>query len=465
MIKIWLIFWTAFVLFIPQPAKGQTEAEIKELFGLLENGLYVKLVNKVCKMRNGEYYKNAFMDYCLAYGYCQLNESELASQWLDHILENYNGLSKSKRKELEQLKTICGNPEQVNSSAGDMMSYLRTMNPEGFEGSQAGVESKMGIPSLRDKVTEVDFEHLTFDTENRQFTQQEKSKARLYYKTIIGDNSMRVDSTEHLLIFYSQSAYNVKAQIKELEAYYTYYSNSFNLGQNNRLITVFYCSNRVEFEKVANNIHHMQVPKSTYGYASGSDLLMLGIADSHWLGALKHELFHLMIRSFVGDIPAWLDEGIACYFESSSLQNNQIKVNIQNYRTNVFKELHNMRFEVADKLVVPNVQQFTNYNWLQFSGNPGDLMIKTSLHYSISYAFVLYLAELGKLELLVDAIRNRTFETINESDNGIENLTKLNIRSNDEILTHLLDKNMLDIQKSFEGWLKSNLYTNPYSGE
>ena len=46
-------------------AQAQTE---DELVALLNNGKYKELVNKVCALREKEYYKNAFMDYCLAYG-------------------------------------------------------------------------------------------------------------------------------------------------------------------------------------------------------------------------------------------------------------------------------------------------------------------------------------------------------------------------------------------------------------
>lgn len=465
--KLTLVLMVAVVWPFTFTLHAQTEKEIGELFSLLQQERYVTLVNNVCAMRNKEYYKNAFMDYCLAYGYCQLGKRQTAAEWFDHLLDSYNSLSETKRKELTELSATCQNPDQVPASATDMISYLRTMNPEGFEGNQTGIDSKMGIPSLTDTVSDVDFEHATFDTYNRQFTQQQKSEACTYFQAILNDNSFYCDSTKHLLVFYSKNDLDIKNQIKELEEYYEYYSREYNLGESNRLITIFYCSGRSSFNSVAGKVHHLNVPGSTFGYASSADLVMLGIASAAWLGAMKHELFHLMIRSFVGDIPAWLDEGIASYYESSSLKDDHVKVNMRNYRTNIFHDLPTMRDESRDKLAVPTVEQFTNYNWQQYSGKTGDLMIKASLNYSISYVFVMFLNDKGKLLQVVDAFRNRTFQETQTAGNGGEALTILHVRPSNEILTGVMGMDMNQIQVAFEDWCKANpdLRVNPYKVE
>lgn len=445
--------------------KAQTGPEIQELFLLLEQQQYTALVNKVCVMRKKEYYKNAFLDYCLAYGYCQLNRPQISAEWFDHMLVSYNGFSSDRRAELIRMKSSCQIQESASTVAGEMVNYLRAMNTDGFDGNQAGIESKMGIPSLTDRVTEIDFEHTTFDTKNRQFTQQQKSEAYNYYKGLLNDNSYFCDSTQHLLVFYSGNVSGIKRQISELEDYYQYYSQEFNLGESNRLITIFYCSGRSDLDFVADKVHSIDVPKSTFGYASSADLVLLSIANASWLGAMKHELFHLMIRSFIGDIPAWLDEGIACYYESSALKNNRVTVNMRNYRTNIFRSLDMMRYESKDKLPVPTVDKFSNYSWQQFSGIPGDLMIKASLNYSISYVFVKFLSDQNKLLTVVDAFRNRTFEETQAATGAGEDLTILHVRPGKEILTEALGMDMDRIQLAFEAWCLENLQVNPYKNE
>ena len=431
----------------------------EQLFSLLQQGKYVELVNNVSSLREKEYYKNAFMDYCLAYGYCQLGQSAISGEWFDHILASYNNLSTDKRRELRELKESCTNNQTAALPTDALFGFLRGMTSDGFEGNGAGIESKMGIPSFSDRVEEFDFEHLTFDSQNRKFTLQQKKEAYSYYQKLLKDPSVKFDTTSHFLIFYPSNAVAIKTQIKELEEYYNYYRREFNLQESNRLITVFYCNNRAAFNDVAQNIHNIPVPKSTFGYASSIDLVMLGIANAAWLGAMKHELFHLMIRSFIGDIPAWLDEGTACFFESSSLKKEAVTNNLSwsNYRLRLLNNTNEIKYQIKsnqnEEFIIPSLQQLTNYNWEEFSGRKGDLMIKASYNQSLSFAFVSYLNERKLLDKTMEAFRNRSFI---ETPSGIETegLVMLHIRPTDELLMNVTGMNLIEIQTDFDKWCK-----------
>ena len=430
-----------------------------ELVDLIKRGKYLDLVNKVCREREKEYYKNAFMDYCLAYGYCKLNKASLAQQWIDHILGSYNSLSTKKRRELESLKQSCAAPSATAASTEEMIKFLNSMNPEGFRGNDAGVESKLGIPSLADTVKEFDFEHLTFDSQNRKFTLNQKKEALRYYKNLVTGQSFKVDTTAHFLVFYPAGASAIDRHMKELEEYYNYYNRSFNLNKSNRLITIFYCTSRNDFTTVANLIHKIPVPQSTYGYASSVDLVMLGIANASWLGALKHELFHLMIRSFIGDIPPWLDEGMACYFESSDLNGDRVTTYFSgsNYRFNLLDRMDivisQVKHEQKQELAIPTIKQLTNYNWQQFSGTTGELMIRASYNQSLGYAFVTYLSEKNLLSKTVEAFRNRSYVDTTSSATQ-DGLTMLRLKSNDEILENITGINLDAIQLEFKNWCR-----------
>jgi hypothetical protein len=447
---------------------AQTEQEIEEISTLLKQGEYSLLVNKVCSMRENEYYKNAFMDYCLAFSYCQLGYNQISAEWFDHLMDNYNSISSAKRQELNQLKAKCQNLTEPKSTAADnaedMFKFLTAMNPEGYDNLQAGIEihQKMGIPNVKERVAEVDYEHAIFNAKNPQFTQRQKSEAYNYYQGLQGLNSLKCDSTRHLLFLYPPDTRSVRSQTSKLEDYYEYYRRSFDLGESNRLITVFYCEHRSTLDTIARKVHNINVPESTYGYASSSDLVMLGIASPAWLGAMKHELFHLMIRSFIGDIPAWLDEGIACCYESSSLMNNQVKVNMDNYRTELLRELNMMRYSARDSLPLPTVELLTNFNWQRFSGNPGDLKIKASINYSLSFVFVKFLMDNGILPQMVYAFRNRSIKQMQIPVNGGESLTILQLQSSNEILTRIMHTDMNQLQSYFENYCKKILRLNPY---
>ncbi len=442
-------------------AWSQTKAEIEELKNLLQGGNYVTMVNRISKLRQKEYYKNAFMDYCLAVGYCRLNKPELSNEWFSHILNSYDNLSVKKRNDLKALNKSCMGGNEITPSVDAMKTYLKSIGSEGFEGpSGAGIESKMGIPSTTAKVEEMDFENLTFDTQNRKFNLDQKKEAKKYYSSVINDENYISDTTANLLIFYPKSKINISAQIASLEEYYNYYKKAFSLEESNRLITIFYCPDRNQLNSISSKIHKIKVPVSTFGYASSADLVMIGIANTFWLGAMKHELFHLIIKSFVGDIPPWLDEGTACYFESSNLKNDKLTVNLHNYRSDLLGKarLLNQEFHINS----PKIDSLINYNWQQFSGKPGDLLIQSSLHYSFSFALVAFIASENKLEKVMDGFRNRTRQETIPVNNGEEELTVLHLRSANEILEEAMQKSVPEIQQSFEAWCKKTFGLNPY---
>jgi hypothetical protein len=216
-----IIILSTWALLLAGNIIAQSQIE-EELSGLLKDGKYRELVNKVCLLREKEYYKNAFMDYCLAYGYCQLKKPSVSREWFDHILDSYNSLSTKKRAELIRLKENCTAIHPTSQATDALFGFLQAMSAEGFEGNRAGIESKMGIPSLSDTVTEFDFEHLSFNTQNRKFTLQQKKEALVYYQQLLANPTINVDTTNHFLVFYTGNTVVVKDQMKQLEDYYSY---------------------------------------------------------------------------------------------------------------------------------------------------------------------------------------------------------------------------------------------------
>ncbi|MES2650033.1 MAG: hypothetical protein V4717_24365 [Bacteroidota bacterium] len=451
-----IILWACILLFTGDSI-SQTKVE-EELFGLLQQAKYKELVNKVCSLREKAYFKNAFMDYCLAYGYCQLDKPSVSAEWFDHLLASYSNFSIKKRNELKTLKQSCLNTRSTTAPTQSLFLFLQAMNADGHK-EGAGIESKLGIPSLTDTVEAIDFEHLTFDGQHRRFSLQQKKEALTYYQQILRNDNFFADTTEHFLVFYPKNALNIKQQIEDLEKYYAFYAKAFNLQESGRLISIFYCTSRSNFNEVAESIHKMPIPVSTFGYASSVDLVMLGIANVAWLGAMKHELFHLMIRSYLGDIPPWLDEGTACFFESSTLTNAGASTNFSgsNYRFNLLKNTSFLRSELRHQrkgeFLVPSVQQLTNFNWLEFSGKQGDLTIKASYNQSLSYAFVCFLNEKNLLPKMIEAYRNRSFVAPVSSQDS-NDVVELHLKTNDQLLTEVTGMNQQEIQQAFRNFCR-----------
>src|SRR4029453_12868338 len=56
------------------------------------------------------------------------------------------------------------------------------------------------------------------------------------------------------------------------------------------------------------------------GYSFSADQSMVGWADGKAYGTFAHELFHVMVRGNFGDIPPFLDEGMAALYEVSGFE-------------------------------------------------------------------------------------------------------------------------------------------------
>jgi hypothetical protein len=70
---------------------------------------------------------------------------------------------------------------------------------------------------------------------------------------------------------------------------------------------------------LALNLHGLDVADSMIGYSLAEDQSMLGVTRGKYIGTLGHELFHLMVRDRNGDIPPWLEEGIAALYETTNI--------------------------------------------------------------------------------------------------------------------------------------------------
>ena len=85
---------------------------------------------------------------------------------------------------------------------------------------------------------------------------------------------------------------------------------------------------------------------------------MVGYVPTTAIGTLRHELFHLMVRNNFGDIPPWMDEGLAALFEVAELKDGRV-MGLSNWRGEVLKQL-------SDR--APSVQELVDMNWSNFAG-------------------------------------------------------------------------------------------------
>ncbi|TVQ30320.1 MAG: SH3 domain-containing protein [Geminicoccaceae bacterium] len=82
--------------------------------------------------------------------------------------------------------------------------------------------------------------------------------------------------------------------------------------------------------------HGLDVSSATIGYAFVEDASVIGAVPTAAPGTVLHELFHLLVRSNFGDVPQWLDEGIASLYEVWA-RRGDVFVGRENWRRQVLE--------------------------------------------------------------------------------------------------------------------------------
>jgi hypothetical protein len=105
----------------------------------------------------------------------------------------------------------------------------------------------------------------------------------------------------------------------KLGQFASFYVGAYGMRSPPKLVTVYLAPDPDVMGKLALKLHGLKIPESMIGYSYVDDLSMLGIVREKAIGTLGHELFHLMVRDQDGDLPPWLEEGIAALYESSNI--------------------------------------------------------------------------------------------------------------------------------------------------
>ena len=109
-----------------------------------------------------------------------------------------------------------------------------------------------------------------------------------------------------------------------------------------------------------------------------------------------------MGRADAGDMPAWLDEGLASLYSSSVWQNDTLK-GASSWRI----EQLDIRYLNETRKNIPFLDSLVNYNWQEFNGGKSIDLCKAAVNYALANHFLLYVQEKGKLQQLVATYKSR----------------------------------------------------------
>jgi hypothetical protein len=427
---------------------AQNKIDRAHFVELLQKKKYSQVFNEAMQKRSEVYGKCAIVDYFIAKSLCLDGHKPKSVEWLQYIKKNYP-LKPNAKQFIDNEIRSCSN----SSNAAD----LSLANSFTVPLPQAGVGGMMkgGMTyDCHDKRSIINFENLTLesDLESRLFNRNQANAAINNLRKLLGDEYSISANSRYIIV--SQKSMNIdKAGEKEVAAQldkaYSFFTTFYGLRAPDKLITVYLSPDNETLATTAKRVHGISVPKSLLGYSLLGDLSLSGISDPVTVGTLYHELFHLLIRTDVGDIPAWVDEGLASLYSISSWKNDALTGSENTWR---IRQLQ-VDYLMGTNVQIPSLNNLMNYDWEEFNGGEENNLCLASVNYALSNFFILYLQEKNLLKPLVKYYKQRNGPGINNESQKSENVA---------IVEKLLNDNINKIERNYNDWFKKKFGFNQY---
>lgn len=441
-----ITFLPAFIL----QSSAQKKVNRQYFISLLNAGEYDKAFDSATKLRKEVYGKNAVVDYFIAKSLCLDGHKENSTFCFNRIIKNFK-LSGSKKTFIQQEITSCNitsEPEETIAAVNPDFSYINNVSlPE------ASVGGKMGkVFDCFSKNQTMDLSQMVSqeELESRLFAINQKKKGVEKIKGLL-DNRYRIDTGgRYVFVSLKNSPLDsVSYATESLEKAYHFFVNFYELRAPDKLLTVYILPNQQALRQTAGLVHGIKLPDPNIGYSNLSDLSLLGLGQAKQLGTLYHELFHLIIRTDLGDIPAFIDEGLASLYSVSSWKGGQLMGDYRPWRLEDLREASNARDAF---LKIPALENLINYGWDEFDGEETKNVCQVAVNYALSNFLMIYLQDKNLLQPLVTAFKNRPFVP--------EDSTKA--KTNLQLFEEVVKDSIHNFTLEFDAWFKKKYNFNLY---
>lgn len=423
-----------FLYFLIMPQTSWTQEDMRQLRSLWQQGNYSDVFKLLKQYRDGLYGRNLEVDYMIATSACRLNNvQQEGNKFFQWILSHYS-LDKTSRSLVEREMHNCAPSRRPTNIA-----FVTVKTGAGA----AGVRGKTYYwldaenAAISNDPAKVIREIPSEDFNRRLFPESERSNGIAHIKSLI-DSKYKVTSN-HSFIFATASGHSDAELLtigKGLEKYLSFFNRQYEIPLPSHLITIYLVPSTWELQQLAEKIHGIKVSESSIGYSFRDDLSMVGWVTGTGYGTLAHELFHLMVRSHFGDIPPWMDEGIAALYEVSEVRRDSI-IGLPNWRGNILKRYWNNR---------PFLWDLVAMDWRSFDNEMDDYeATQQATNHAMARYFVLYLQATGKLFEVYHAFRDRKVEEL-QTDPGTDAI---------RLLESILQKSIQEIDQDFERYFLS----------
>jgi hypothetical protein len=429
---------------LPIFSLGQQKIDKRYFEDLLNRKLYDRVFVEGNDLLKKPYGKTSYLTYYyIGRSLCGRGYTSQGKEWYQYIKEKLQ-IDPDFRRELNYAESNC--TSNVSYTPSRVVNVV--INTSYTPVQPGGIRGKGGfVLGCRQDVNE-NYENLRKNDslDQRIFSGNEKEAAIRKLRTFLSSDYAIDTSGRFIVVTLANMAYyhdQVVTVTKKLEFAYQYYITKYHLQVPDKLYTVYLLPDRYNLGRAAKDVHDIRISEANIGYSSLNDLSLLGISNPGSVGTLFHELFHLTIRSDVGDISPWLDEGMACLYSVYSINNNELIGSYNTWRITHFKLLVNLK--PSERVTVPSLEQLINFNWEEYQGGiKGNLCI-ASVHYALSNMFALYLQYKKLLPDVIETFKNKQNFTTDSLLPG-PNDTKL--------IEMVFHKSITEVSADFYKWLK-----------
>ncbi|NQD38100.1 hypothetical protein HPT27_13790 [Permianibacter sp. IMCC34836] len=407
-------------------------------------GDYAAALTALLEFRKQAFGRTAEVDYMLGTSACRLPaRQEWGLRVLNFTLYNY-ALDDSSRQQVQTELQKC----QQAGLSGERLAVAGAIHAVLVAGASGqgkmyydlGSENSLFAYPARHvrEIAEAEFSA-------RLFTPQQLPEAKAKISSLVPEFTVHGYGRFVLASHAGHSVSELEQLATKLDRYFAFLQQRYAITAPTSVVSVYLVPTVAELQQLAERLHGLAVNPNTIGYTYRNDQSAVAMVTGVNTGTLFHELFHLSVRNGFGDIPQWLDEGIASLYEVSTFRQQEL-FGLVNWRGELLK-----RFSRD----IPPVAKVISSDWFPFDvqelerdrWQDGQSNRELAVQMAANRYFILYLQEQGKLTDVYRSFRDRDLDAL--ADNPHQDALKR--------VEQVLGKPMSTIEAEFGAWLKQVL--------
>lgn len=402
---------------------------------------YKKVIEILPPLRDDFFGKRVDVDYMLATSLCRYKDFYVGGRkYLRHILRVYPLSQQNFNVILTELGR-CPVQEKPNLVAFNVGRGVAGVSCKSFYFLGGSNKAVGGNPlqTIRPIASS--------DIEQRLLTFTDVSTAKLRLEKCLSSLGYKAQSYAQGHFVIGSISNHTEAELNKIATLLNkallFLQNNYQFKLPDKLFTVYLVPDGRKLKDIGDKLHGLNVNYATIGYSFRDDLSLAAIVNGPNVGTLKHELTHLLVRTNFGDVPPWLDEGLAALYEVSRQEGSYLR-GLPNWRGQVL-EHYFTRYPV-------DIENLMTMNWLNFDARK---MRKENqaVNHALARYWVLYLQGKGLLTQVYSTFRNVDI-------NAITNDYKADVNT---LINKATGKNLSRLEIDFFNWLSHAQF--PITGE